>query len=96
MPHDDEVHVIGHHLDGILEALSLPDAGVGRVRKAYDAGSQTVGRSLETQSGPCGRLEEDAGHYLVAQECLRLVVLHLLGYIEDVQYLLFGEVLNGY
>ena len=56
----------------------------------------TVGRSLETQSGPCGRLEEDAGHYLVAQECLRLVVLHLLGYIEDVQYLLFGEVLNGY
>ena len=94
MPHDDEVYVVGHHLNSVLEAFSLTDTGVAGVRETDDSCAKTVDRRLKAQTGPGGRLEEDTGHHLVAEKGLRLVVLKLLRHIEDVQDLLLGEILD--
>ena len=61
MPHDDHVHVVGYHLDGVFQRFALADTRIRRVGKAYDLGPQSVDRSLETQSRPSGRFEEYAG-----------------------------------
>ena len=92
MPHHNDIHVVGYHLDGVLEALALADAGVGHIAEAYYSGAQAVGGSLEAEAGPGGGLEEQAGDDLALQQLLAAGSLHLTGHREYVQDFFLGEI----
>ena len=49
--HYNHVHIVVHHLDGVLESLALALAGVACVGEADDLGSEAVYCSLEAE--PC-------------------------------------------
>ena len=51
--HHDDVGIVAHHLDGILQRLALRRAGSLGVAEADDACAQAVGRRLEAEA--CAR-----------------------------------------
>jgi len=59
--HDDQVGIIAHHHDGVLERLSFGGAAGGRIREADDAPTQPVDSSLETEARAGRGLEEEGG-----------------------------------
>ena len=94
MPHDDHVHVVGHHLYGVFESLSFADTCVCRVGEAYYFGPKPVDGCLETEPRPCGGLEEDAGYHLALKYFLHPVFFEFPGYFQHMQDLVLGEILD--
>ena len=56
--HGDNIGIVAHHEDGILERLTLGGAGCLGIREADDTSAKAIGCCLETQLSASGRLEE--------------------------------------
>ena len=65
--HDDDVGIVGHHRNGILQRLALGATGNLWVGKPDDTGTQTVGGCLERQTGTSGGFKEQGGNHLALQ-----------------------------
>ena len=94
MSHHDHVYVVRDNLDRVLEGLTLRLAGIAVVRETYHPGTQPVDSSLKGKACPGGRLEKQAGDNLPCQEILLTVLLELAGDVQDMEYLLFVEILD--
>ena len=92
MPHYDHIHIIGNHLYGVLQCLSLALTRVACVGESYHLGTQTVDGCLEAESRSCRRLEEETGYNLALKEVLHLVLFELPCSLQHVEYFLLAEV----
>ena len=81
--HHDEVHVVRHHLDGILERLPLCGGGGGGVGEAYYAGAEAVCGRLEAEARAGGRLEEQGSHHLAVEDVAVRVCLEERGRVQE-------------
>lgn len=57
MAHNNQVDIIGHHLDGILESLALGGGGVGCIAEPDDTSAKTIDGGLEAKTRARGRLK---------------------------------------
>ena len=62
--HDDDVCIVRHHHDCVLQGLTFCAAGHFGVGKTDDAGAEAVGGRLERQTGARGGLKEERSHHL--------------------------------
>ena len=94
--HDDDVGIVGHHHNGVLQRLALGAAGHLRVGKADDTGSEAIGGGLKAEAGAGAGLEKERGHYLALQQFTVGMALKLAGHLYHVENLFASEVGDGY
>ena len=93
--HDDDVGVVRHHEQRVLQRLALGAAGHFGVGKADDARTEAVGGRLEAEACARGRLEEKSGNHLALEELAVGVTLKLARHLYQVEDFLAREVGNG-
>ena len=92
--HGDNIGIVAHHEDGILERFALGGAGSLGIREADDTGTEAVGCGLETELCTSRRLEEKGRNDLSLQQLPVRMLFKLLRHFEEVHDFLLREVCN--
>ena len=94
--HDNDVGIVGHHHDGILQRFALSAAGHLGVGKSYHLSAKAVGRRLEAETGAGAGLEEEGCHDATFQQTTVGMPLKLLSHTNEILNLLAGMMSYGY
>ena len=92
--HGNDISIVAHHKDGVLECLALGGAGSLGVREAYDTSAKAVGCGLETKLSASRRLEEKGCDNLSLQQLPVRMLFKLLRHFQEIHQLLLGKVGN--
>ena len=68
MAHYDEVGIVAHHLDSVLQSLSFRCGSGGGVGEPYDSSAETVDGCLKAEARAGGRLEKESRHYFAVKD----------------------------
>ena len=68
MAHDDEVNIVAHHLDGVLQGLPFRRGRCGRVGEAYYTASKAIDRRFKTKPRAGGGFKKERRHHLPVKE----------------------------
>ena len=88
MAHDDDVGIVGHHLDCVLERLTFRGARCFRVGETDNPGPQSISGSLEAEPGSGGGFEEKCRHNFSFKNFPVRMSLHFACHVEQVLYFL--------
>lgn len=92
--HDDDVGIVAHHEDGVLERLAFGRArGLG-IGEADDTGTETVGGRLERQLCTCGGFEEEGSDHFALEKLTVGMTLKLFCHLQKVEQLILVEIGN--
>ena len=96
MTHHDNVGIIRHHHNRVLQGLALRAACHLWVGKANDFCAKTIGCSLEAETRASAWFEEQCGNYSSLEKTTVGVLLKLLCHTDQIFNLLARMVGNGY
>ena len=94
--HGNDVGIVAHHEDGVLERLALRRAGGLGIGETDDARTKSVGCGLEAELGTGGGFEEKSCHDLSFQQFPVGMLFKLLRHLQQVHEFFLGEVGNRY
>ena len=92
--HGDDVGVVAHHQNGVLQRFALGGAGCLGIREADDTGAKAIGSCLETELGTSRWFEEKGRYDLSLQQLPVGMLFKLLRHFEEVHDFLLREVGN--
>ena len=96
MAHDNQVHIVRHHLYGILQRFPFGGGGGIGVGKSYHTSAQAVDRRFKTQARTSRRLEKQRRYNLSVKNLVIGIFLKEPRVLKDSEDVLFREVINGY
>ena len=92
--HDDQVGVVGDHLDGVVQALALRRAAGTRIGEADHPTPKAIDSGLKAETRPGGRLKKKRRRHATLQEVTIGLTLEALRHIKDPKYLLLRELID--
>ena len=96
VPHDDDVGIVRHHHNRVLQGFSFRSARHFGVGKANHLRAEPISGCLEAKAGASARLEEQSGNYPSLEKAAIRVLLKLLRHPDEVLYLFARVIGYGY
>jgi hypothetical protein len=95
-PYNDEIDIIAHHHDSVLERFALRRTTGCGITKTYDATSQTIDSCLETEACAGRGLKKQCGDDLAFQYATIGILFKTLCFLEQVHDFFFAEIIDRY
>ncbi len=92
--HHDQIHVVAHHLYGVLEGLSFSRAACARIGEAYDTSAEPVDGRFKAQSCTCGWFEKQCGHNLAFKQTSVGILFEVARRLQKLEYFVAAYIVD--
>ena len=92
--HHNQVGIVAHHHDGVLERFTFAAAGGVGVGEADDASAKAVDSGFKTQSGAGRRFEKQRRHHFPGEDVAIRVRFEMACFLNQFKDFVLGEVVD--